>query len=50
MRKPARPDKHHLSTVHYEISAEHGDSVAIQRVEQLQKHGRHLLSAGVSHT
>ena len=45
-----RAEHHHVSTVHYEISAEHGDSVAIQRVEQLQKHGRHLLSAGVSHT
>jgi hypothetical protein len=38
-----KADKHHLSTVHYEISAEQNDSVASQRVADLQKHGRRLL-------
>jgi hypothetical protein len=41
---PCKDGKHHLSTVHYEISAEQKESVAIQRVADLQKHGRRLLA------
>jgi hypothetical protein len=39
-----KADKHQLSTVHYEISAEQNDAVAMERIEQLQKHGRRLLA------
>jgi hypothetical protein len=35
---------HHTSTVHYDLSAEQNDSVAMQRVADLQKHGRRLLA------
>jgi hypothetical protein len=36
--------RHPISTVHYEISAQQNDSVAIERVKDLQKHGRRLLA------
>jgi hypothetical protein len=39
-----RAERQPISTVHDEISAEQDDSVASQRVEQLHKQGRRLLS------
>jgi hypothetical protein len=38
-----RAQRHHLSMVHYEIFSRRNDSVAIQRVADLRRHGRRLL-------
>ena len=42
--EPCQPSGHRFSTVHYEISAQQNDPIAIERVADLQKHGRRLLA------
>ncbi len=38
-----RVDKHRLSHVGYDISQSQNDSLAVQRVEDIKRHGRRLL-------
>ena len=38
-----RSQRHHVTMVHYEISAEQNDAVASQRITDLRHHGRRLL-------